>query len=116
INNRSMYRFLPSWLHLVVLCAALSLVTSLFGQTTSDTIAAVEPAPVLPASILPGAALPDAPAPATEELKGLPLDQQPHPEVTLRSMPKHFTFDAIHIFASPAYLRTRDLKWLVPLS
>ena len=67
--------------------------------------------------------LPDAPSttiqtalPATQSVDDLPIDQQPHPPVTLKSLPKNILYDGGHIAISPIYLRTRDLKWLVPLA
>lgn len=70
------------------------------------------------------AALPDAPTPALSNDPGhgsqaaddVPLQDQPHPQVTFTSVPKHFFFDEVHIFTGPAYIRGGDLKWLVPLA
>lgn len=70
-----------------------------------------------------GPALPDAPsysAPQSQQqgqtLEHIPLEDQPHPEVTLLGLPKSMASDAVHIFTSPAYIRTRDLAWLLPLA
>lgn len=62
-------------------------------------------------------ALPDAPAPdipATQQ--HLPIEDQPHSEVTVLGVPRHMAADAVHILISPSYLRTRDLVWLLPLA
>lgn len=93
------------------------------AQTTRPEPATNYPA----ASSGPGsgeAALPDAPTPALSNAPGhgspdaddVPLQDQPHPQVTFTSVPKHFFFDEVHIFSGPAYVRARDLKWLVPLA
>lgn len=70
-----------------------------------------------------GPALPDAPSysEAQPQQQGqapehIPLEDQPHPEVTLLGLPKSMASDAVHIFTSPAYIRTRDLTWLLPLA
>jgi membrane-associated phospholipid phosphatase len=74
------------------------------------------PAPHLdlePSSAAPAVSeVPAAPGNAVE----LPLQDQPHPPVALRDVPKHFFFDQVHIFTAPAYIRTGDLKWLLPLA
>ena len=52
------------------------------------------------------ASLPDAPAPQTSA----PDD------VTIRNTPRHLLHDQAAIWTSPAHVRTRDLKWLLPLA
>ena len=76
---------------------------------------------LLPASAfasVPSPVLPDAPVPqqssATPE--HVPLQDQPHPKPTLLNLPQAFLSDGIHILTAPRYLRTGDLKWLVPLA
>jgi membrane-associated phospholipid phosphatase len=66
--------------------------------------------------------LPNAPAPVLN-LKDegqtdadTPLQDKPHPPVTYVDIPRHFLPDEAHIFAGPAFLRKRDLKWLLPLA
>jgi len=52
------------------------------------------------------AALPDAPAPQT-----------PSPDdVTVRNMPRNLLHDQRTIWSGPSHIRTRDLKWLLPLA
>jgi len=58
-------------------------------------------------------AMPDAPGLQTHDV---PLEQQPHSTPTVANSPKHVTTDLTHIVVSPVYLRTRDLRWLVPLA
>ncbi|HEY5381024.1 MAG TPA: phosphatase PAP2 family protein [Acidobacteriaceae bacterium] len=68
--------------------------------------------------------LPDAPTPALnlnppagdQADSDVPLQDIPHPQVTYISVAKHFVPDELHLFSSPAYIRSRDLKWLVPLA
>lgn len=55
--------------------------------------------------------LPNAPEPAT-----LPLDQQEHPEASLRATPWNVVVDLGHIVISPVYLRKQDLRWIAPLA
>lgn len=52
------------------------------------------------------AALPDAPAPHTSA----PDD------VTIRNVPRNLLHDQGTIWSGPAHIRTRDLKWLLPLA
>jgi membrane-associated phospholipid phosphatase len=85
---------------------------------TSDGVTAAQSAAV--------DSLPDAPTPAISTSSpgadnsgaagDLPLQDQPHPQVALMDVPKHFFFDEVHVFSGPAYVRTRDLKWLIPLA
>lgn len=46
----------------------------------------------------------------------VPLQDQPHPKPTLLLLPRNFLSDGVHIITAPVYLRTGDLKWLVPLA
>jgi membrane-associated phospholipid phosphatase len=46
----------------------------------------------------------------------IPLQDEDHPPVTLVRVPRMFVEDMAHIFVSPIYLRTSDLKWLLPLA
>lgn len=46
----------------------------------------------------------------------VPLEDQPHPKPTLLLLPVNFLSDGVHILTAPFDLRTRDLKWLVPLA
>jgi membrane-associated phospholipid phosphatase len=72
------------------------------------------------------AALPDAPAAALAEghpgpagvggANDVPLQDEPHPEPTVKALPKHMFWDGVHIAISPAYLRKGDLKWMLPLA
>src|SRR5665213_3984245 len=62
-------------------------------------------------------ALPDAPsalmAGADDDV---PIEDVPHSEATVMNLPKHILLDMGHIAISPSYIRTRDLKWLLPLT
>ncbi len=63
------------------------------------------------------AVLPDAPSATMAAADdGVPIEDVPHSEATVRSSPKHVLLDLGHIAISPAYIRTRDLKWLLPLA
>jgi membrane-associated phospholipid phosphatase len=46
----------------------------------------------------------------------VPLEQQPHPTVTVLEAPFHGLQDGKHILVAPIYLRRNDLKWLLPLT
>jgi membrane-associated phospholipid phosphatase len=46
----------------------------------------------------------------------VPLQDQPHPKPTLLLLPRNLLSDGFHIITAPAYLRTGDLKWLLPLA
>jgi membrane-associated phospholipid phosphatase len=46
----------------------------------------------------------------------IPLEQQVHPPVTVAKLPINILRDGVNIAVSPAYLRTNDLKWLLPLA
>lgn len=61
--------------------------------------------------------LPDAPTIQAADATGhVPLQDQPHPKPTLVMLPGLFLSDAVHIVSAPAYIRTSDLKWLIPLA
>lgn len=91
----------------VLLFAAFALWNSRSGAQQAD---AQQPPPSAPS-------LPDAPAAAAVHNKDdLPLEQQPHSPATAATTPKHTLTDLGHIAVSPAYIRTRDLKWILPLT
>jgi membrane-associated phospholipid phosphatase len=67
--------------------------------------------------------LPDAPLPSTSTDfhasapdPHIPLEQQDHPAVTPLKLPLFIVRDGVNILVSPAYIRTRDLKWILPLT
>lgn len=60
-----------------------------------------------------GVNLPDAPS---AEKADVPIEEQPHKPVTIASLPKHVAIDELHIFASPVYIRKKDLVWLLPMA
>lgn len=61
--------------------------------------------------------LPDAPTPSIPAAnEPIPIEDQPHSEVTVHGVPRHMAADAVHILISPSYLRTQDLAWLLPLT
>src|ERR1017187_9601107 len=78
-------------------------------QPRANAVAASNPAP-----------LPDAPlsvvSPQSPAGYHVPLEQQPHPTVTVLEAPFHMLQDGKHIFAAPIYIRRNDLKWLLPLT
>jgi hypothetical protein len=91
-----------------------------FAGTTAKGQASGEPSE--PAAVNGVEALPDAPsvaAPSGMRMAGdddhVPLEQRPHRHVELRNSPQEMVHDGVKIVISPIYLRTRDLKWLVPL-
>jgi PAP2 superfamily len=67
-------------------------------------VAQAQPTPVANAAV--GASLPDAPSPQTSS----------QDDATVRNLPRNFLHDQAAIWTSPKDLRTRDLKWLVPLA
>jgi membrane-associated phospholipid phosphatase len=79
------------------LIAALALSFCMFAPAQEQT--------AHPANAI-SAALPDAPAPQTST----PDD------VTIRDTPRNLLHDQEAIWTSPARVRTRDLKWLLPLA
>lgn len=115
VRNARKTLIFAGFLALALLPAAVS-AQDISGPTDTDRRASgPNPAPD---------ALPDAPTPAMAvhipgadhmDPDDVPLEAQPHPQVTLNSVPKHFFFDEVHIFTAPAYIRKRDLKWLIPL-
>ncbi len=87
-----------------------------YGQDIADN-----GAPPLPAqaasSAIKMAALPDAPSALTpRDSDEIPIQDVPHSEATVMNLPKHILLDMGHIVISPSYIRTRDLKWLLPLT
>ncbi|HEY4382772.1 MAG TPA: phosphatase PAP2 family protein [Acidobacteriaceae bacterium] len=64
-------------------------------------------------------ALPDAPS-AIGSTAGntadVPLEQESHPGVTIKRAPLDVARNGVNIFASPTYLRKRDLKWVLPVA
>jgi hypothetical protein len=78
-------------------------------QPSANAVAVSNPAP-----------LPDAPFSVTSSPSPtgnhVPLEQQPHPTVTVREAPFHVLQDEKHILVAPIYLRRNDLKWLLPLT
>jgi hypothetical protein len=93
------------------------------GSPESGSAEAIAAPPAVAAAEVPPS-LPDAPRPAlnlnppagNQPDPDVPLQDIPHPRVTYISVAKHFVPDELHLFSSPAYIRTRDLKWLVPLA
>jgi membrane-associated phospholipid phosphatase len=59
--------------------------------------------------------LPNAPSAMTAG-DDVPIEDVPHSEATVMGLPKHVLLDMGHIAISPSYIRTRDLKWLLPLT
>jgi hypothetical protein len=111
----------------IVLLSSMLAAGSAFGQAmvSPDVDASTSDA----AAVLQSTAfdsLPDAPLPtiSTSAPDGdnpgaagdVPLQDKPHPQVTFMDVPKHFFFDEVHVFSGPAYVRTGDLKWLIPLT
>src|ERR1035438_4047969 len=78
-------------------------------QPSANAVAVSNPAP-----------LPDAPFSVTSSPSPtgnhVPLEQQPHPTVTVLEAPFHGLQDGKHILVAPIYLRRNDLKWLLPLT
>ena len=78
-------------------------------QPSANAVAVSNPAP-----------LPDAPFSVTSSPSPtgnhVPLEQQPHPTVTVLEAPFHGLQDGKHILVAPMYLRRNDLKWLLPLT
>lgn len=67
--------------------------------------------------------LPDAPSalwsaglPSANGLSTVSLEHQDHPPVTPQKIPLNILRDGVNIAVSPAYLRVKDLKWLLPLA
>lgn len=98
----------------VVLCGL-----SAYGS--SDVRAAGQPDSESASASVDG--LPDAPSAlksagfrAPSGTADVPLEQQEHPEVTVKRAPISVLRDGVNIVVSPDYIRTRDLKWLLPLA
>ena len=87
-------RLAARWLFLVALAFSLCFVLHGRAQTQPATNA------------IDRASLPDAPAPPTS----------PANDVTVRNTPRNLLHDQGAIWTSPAHVRTRDLKWLLPLA
>lgn len=69
-------------------------------------------------SIAKDAGLPDAPSSLANVAASddTPIQDQPHSEPTVANLPRHILADLGHIVVSPSYIRTNDLKWLLPLA
>jgi hypothetical protein len=46
----------------------------------------------------------------------IPLEDVPHPQVTLVKTPLNIVGDTYRMFTSPIYIRGGDLKWMLPLA
>ena len=46
----------------------------------------------------------------------IPLQDVPHPPVELKRVPLNIVGDTYRIFTSPIYMRTGDLKWMLPVA
>ena len=46
----------------------------------------------------------------------IPLEDVPHPQVTLVKTPLNIVGDTYRMFTSPIYIRSGDLKWMLPLA
>ena len=46
----------------------------------------------------------------------IPLEEVPHPQVKLMQTPLNIVGDSYRMFTSPIYIRTGDLKWMLPLA
>lgn len=46
----------------------------------------------------------------------IPLEDVPHPPVTLKQIPLNVVGDTYRIFTSPIYIRTRDFRWILPVA
>jgi membrane-associated phospholipid phosphatase len=114
------------WLQTIQINSAASLRAIVLLTATSLVLASANAASPGP-EIAPSAALPDAPSalrPTTPSAAStpnpsstnLPLEQQDHPPVTIAKLPLYIAHDAFHIIVSPSYIRTNDLKWLLPLA
>ena len=103
------------------LSVTLVVAASLLGSTSlAQVTAPVSAEPRASAgnpSLLPNApSVPRSPAASPASVNtGLPLEQQPRPEATVTVAPVHVIQDVGHTVVSPIYLRTNDLKWVLPL-
>jgi membrane-associated phospholipid phosphatase len=103
----------------LLLAAACLFVRPALGGTSDEPQVQTNPET---ASVDAGS-LPDAPSAlsashSSAAVQGTvhPLDQEPHPSVTVRRVPISIARDGVNILVSPAYIRTNDLKWLLPLA
>ena len=106
-------------------CRAFSIVLMIgslgwCGVAFAQLAAQSEPASIFSSS---GAELPDAPSAVADKVgrsaaqeQEVPIEDKPHSEATVMNLPKHVLLDMGHIAISPSYIRTRDLKWLLPLT
>jgi hypothetical protein len=46
----------------------------------------------------------------------IPLEDVPHPQVTLMKTPLNIVGDTYRMFTSPIYIRGGDLNWMLPLA
>lgn len=46
----------------------------------------------------------------------VPLEDIPHPPVTLKRIPLNVVGDTYRIFTSPIYIRTSDFRWILPVA
>ena len=107
------------WLRIRLLGAAVLFfsVVLVSGPAHGQDIAENSAAFLTPVETHGATALPDAPsalmAGADDDI---PIEDVPHSEATVMNLPKHVLLDIGHIAISPSYIRTRDLKWLLPLT
>jgi membrane-associated phospholipid phosphatase len=80
------------------------------GPSDPAAASGVEPLPDAPSAATPGGMRPGG------DDDHVPLEQRQHRRVELRNSPQEMVHDGVKIVISPIYLRTRDLKWLVPLA
>jgi len=104
----------PCFPALIVLIAATLLSSPSLAQVNAprslEALASAGANPSLPDA--PGLADP-TPPPISQDL---PIDRQPHSDVTVTLAPVHVIQDVAHTVVSPIYLRTNDLKWILPLT
>ncbi len=87
----------------VGLSAQLSLVEGVLPTTESASGVSLPNAPSRP-----------TPSDAASESSSARLDQDEDP--SLRGTPKRILYDEVHVVTSPARLRAKDLRWLVPVA
>jgi len=46
----------------------------------------------------------------------IPLEDVPHPPVTLKRIPLNVVGDTYRMFTSPIYMRTNDFRWILPVA
>lgn len=117
--RKQKYMFMQRYrLGLCVLTAAtlFSGSTLACGQDIADNTA-VTLSPDRSTSASSTRALPEAPSALAPRGDGdTPIQDVPHSEAAVLNTPKHILLDLGHIAISPSYIRTRDLKWLLPLT